>query len=186
METDQFPRFKAIMTGMSEVFQRELSNPLLDAYWLALRSWPLADFEAACGQLMQTATFMPRPVDFANLRKAGRPTAGEAWAAVLKYVRTSYSPNGLNYLNGSSGMLSDPLVDRAVNAIGGYRAIAASSTDSTHFLERRFCEHFGAIQESEEIREAVPQIAYSRAPQLQGPQRAGNLLGRFAESAEDA
>lgn len=171
METDQFPRFKSVMTGMSEVFQRELSNPLLDAYWLALRSWSLADFEAACGQLMQTATFMPRPVDFSNLRKAGRLTAGEAWAEVMTHVRAG------NY--GHRGIVVSELVDRCVAAIGGYHMIGMGETSKNHFLAARFNEAFEHLQDAEDVREAIPQVAYSNTRCLQGPQRAGSVLGRL-------
>lgn len=86
MQQADFTRFRAVMTGMGELYQRELSGPLLDAYWLALRDWPLAEFEAAAAHLMATATFMPRPAEFNALRKAGRQTAGEAWLAVLENV----------------------------------------------------------------------------------------------------
>lgn len=182
MQVSDFPRFSAVMTGMAELYQRELSGPLLDAYWLSLRDWQLAEFESAAAQLMRTSEFMPRPVAFLELRKAGRPTAGEAWAAILQYAHFEYSPNFPARINGSHGLLSDPLVDRAVNAIGGYRAVAMAPTESKQFLEKRFCEHFEAIQESSDIREAVPQIAYSRPRNLQGPMGIKGLLGRLGES----
>ncbi len=164
MQAADYPRFQAVMTGMAELYQRELSGPLLDAYWLALSSWGLSEFEAAAAELMKTCEFMPKPVAFNTLRKAGRATAGEAWAEVLECAR-----RGLE-------LPDDPLLRRAVHAIGGIRAVAMSDVDKTHFLEKRFCEHFESIQDAEDIREAVPQIAYS-SKRINGPTPINRLLG---------
>jgi hypothetical protein len=179
--------FLETVVGFAELKGKQLSAPALELFWHSMQHWDIDDFRQAANQLIRSCEFMPTPKYFEALRKAGRPTAGEAWAEVLRYVRTDYSPNFPARLNGSAGLLSDPLVDRAVNAIGGYRAIANSDMDATQFLERRFCEHFESIQESEDIRGAVPQIAYSGVRrQLNGPQSAGSLLGRldFGEPQE--
>lgn len=177
MLPDEFSRFHAVMTGMAELYQRELSPVLLDAYWISLRDWPLEAFEAAAGQLMKTAEFMPRPADFTALRKAGRATAGEAWAKVLEFARKGYirwDGGGRPTRDNSVESPDEQLIDRAVRAIGGYEAIAMSPTDKTHFLEKRFCEHYSDIQDAEEIREAVPQIAFDEPARITGPRR---LLG---------
>lgn len=172
--------FLETVMGFAELKGKQLSAPALELFWHSMQSWEIEDFRQAANQLIRTCDFMPTPKDFEALRKAGRPTAGEAWAEVLNYVRTRYSPNFPARLNGSSGLLSDPLVDRAVNAIGGYRALANSDTDATQFLERRFVEHFESIQDSEDIRQAVPEIAYSSGPRrLSGPASAADVLGRL-------
>jgi hypothetical protein len=180
MQQTDFQRFKALMNGMAKLYERELDGPVLDAYWLALRNWELADFEAGAAHLMRTSTFMPRPADFETLRKAGRPTAGEAWASVLASVRAGYS----RWTGG--GVSRDPsftppdnvLIDRAVQAIGGYDAIGMSNRDQTPFLERRFCEHYDAIRDAEEVRQEVPAIAAQGSRSLEGPRPARDLLPR--------
>lgn len=166
MQAADFARFKAIITGMAELYQRELSGPLLDAYWISLTDWDLAEFEVAAGQLMKTSEFMPRPVAFNQLRKAGRPTAGESWAEVLNCAR-----RGLP-------LPCDETLRRAVAAIGGIRTVMMSDVEKTPFLERRFVEHFESIADAQEIREAVPEIAFDRRG-LAGPAAAGSLLGRM-------
>ena len=116
---------------MAELFQRELSAALLDAYWLTLRDWALADFEAAAGHLMARCHFMPRPADFTELQKAGQMTASEAWAHAL--ARCS------RWREGKSGD-DDPAIDAAIRAVGGNRTIAMHPSDKLVFLERRFCD----------------------------------------------
>lgn len=183
MQANDFPRFKSIITGMSVLYRCDLSKPLLDAYWLALTDWELPEFEAAAARLMKTEEFLPKPVAFNNLRKAGRPTGGEAWTRVLDYARHGYSANGLPWLKSNSPEPDDPLIRRAVAAIGGYGAIAMSDTSKTSFLERRFCEHFEQMQDVEETREAVPEIAFDRRAALSGPTSVGNLLGRISSGS---
>lgn len=168
MQQSDFKRFNALMNGMAKLYERELDRAVLDAYWLALGDWTLEAFEAAAAQLMRTSKFMPRPADFHELRKAGRLTAGEAWARVLEYVRKDYchwQGGGVSKL----GSVPEPdgvLIDRAVKAIGGYQAIAMSQTDQTHFLEKRFCDHYHSIQDATEIREAVPQLVFDEQPKI--------------------
>lgn len=163
MQPSDRERFQAVMTGMAKVYEREIDAPLLDAYWLSLRDWCLADFEQAAGHLMANEKFMPRPADFNELRKAGRPTAGEAWIKAVKSCTTARIPGG--HVGGSSG---DPLIDRVVNAIGGYGAIAMCNLDKLPFMERRFCEHYEEIGGANEIREQVSQITRSEATNILG------------------
>lgn len=182
MSPDDRKAFLETIVGFAELKGKQLSVPALELYWRSLQHWSLPDFRAAAEQLLRTREFMPLPKDFEDLRKAGRPTAGEAWAAVLEFVRTAYSPNSPVRLP-ARGPLADPLVHRAVNAVGGYRAIAMSDVDSTQFLERRFCEHFESAQDSDDIREALPQIAFTeKRAALNGPTKASNLLGRLGDS----
>jgi hypothetical protein len=175
--------FLEVLVGFAELKGKQLSAPALELYWRSMQRWSLEDFKAAAEQLLRTCEFMPMPKDFEDLRKAGRPTAGEAWAAVLDFVRSSYSPNFPGRLP-VRGPLADPIVQRAVNAVGGFRAVAMSDVDATQFLERRFCEHFESAQDSDDIREALPQIAFTDRRSLSGPTSAANLLGRFAGGAD--
>ena len=180
MLANDFPRFQAVMTGMAELYQRELSGPLLDVYWLALADWDLTDFEAASAQLMKTEEFMPRPVAFSKLRKAGQVSSAEAWIEVLDHARHD-SPN---FMNGHVNGLSE-LTNRALRAIGGLHTVAMSDISKTTFLEKRFAEVYEQMSESEEIRDAVPGIAFDRSA-LGGPAAVGSLLGRFNESPDES
>jgi hypothetical protein len=168
MEASEFSRFKSVMTGMAKVYERELDGMLLDAYWLVLKSWSLSEFEQAAGHLMGTSEFMPKPAQFMAIRKAGRPTSGEAWANALQHAASSAYRDG---------QLGDSVTDAAVRAIGGYVAIAMCDEDKTHFLERRFAEHFETIQDAGDVREAVPYIVNRSTGQV----RVGSSAGKEIE-----
>lgn len=121
-------------------------------WWEGMQDWTLADFQAAMFRLIKTEDFMPTMKHFEDLRKAGRLTAGEAFAKALGWAR--------------SGAYNHPaktpeaiLIDRVVAALGGWSAISGSDPEKVHFLERRFVEHFETISDATDTREALPQIS---------------------------
>ena len=149
MQQSDFVRFREVLAGMAELYQRELSNQLLDVYWMALKSWSLGDFQSAAANLMATATFMPRPSDFTSLKRAGEPTAGEAWATALS-----------NCTCWRDGKSQGGRIDRAVRAVGGYKSIAMADVETAlPHIERRFKEAYEELCDVEETREQLPQIA---------------------------
>jgi hypothetical protein len=161
-------RFLKIVVGFAELKGKVLSASALEVYWRAMQAWPLADFEAAAALLVKATPFMPTPYDFEKLRKAGRPTAGEAWAQARAACGSCYTGGHL----GPGGTCGDEFIDRAVRAIGGYRAIAVCDMDKLHFLERRFAEHYETLRDADDVREALPQIAAPAAAQQLTDERA--------------
>jgi hypothetical protein len=164
VQPSDFARFRAVLTGMAEMYQREVSPALLDAYWLALRSWSLPDFEAAAGRLLATATFMPRPADFTGLRKAAQMTAAEAWDAAIAACP------GWRY--GTAKVT--PLVDRVVRMLGGYERLAMEPLDTQHFTRNKFIEFYESAGDAEETRAALPTLT---VPQILERAEAARKLG---------
>lgn len=165
MQATDFQQFKKIMAGLGRVFGADTDGVLLDAYWIALNDWPLADFEKAAGHLLANNQFMPKPADFTALRKAGQQTTGEAFAKARAAMRAA--------MHGELPSLScgDPAIDSAIRACGGYEAFAMVETDKIGFFERRFAEHYAAVSDSTAVRDALPFVEQQR---LQGPRK---LLG---------
>lgn len=179
-------KFAEVVLGFAELKGKQLSAPAIELYWRSMQGWSLDDFLAAAEQLVRTSEFMPTPKDFEDLRKAGRRTAGEAWTIVLDYARHNFTQwdTGLPCLNGhAKPEPDDELLLRAVRAIGGFKAVAMSPTDKTVFLERRFCEHYEQMQGADEVREALPQLAFSGRRALNGPSSVRSMLGGPDETA---
>jgi hypothetical protein len=164
MKADDRKPFLEVVMGFTELRGKTLSAPALELYWNAMQDWDLADFRAAANHLLRTCEWMPLPHHFEALRKAGRDTAGEAWIEAQKHLVWGLESYTLSHD-------CPPLIARAVRAIGGAHVIAMTPQDKLPFLERRFTEHFEAMQDSEDTREAVPQIAYHDtidAPRIAG------------------
>src|SRR3546814_19966644 len=69
----------------------------------------------------------------------------------------------------SDGCSSDlALVDSTARMVGGFEAIALCETRKLGFLERRFCEHYGALEDATDARESVQQIAQDSTERFTG------------------
>lgn len=175
MKPDDRMAFLEVVIGLAELKGKALSAPGLELYWRSMQHWELADFRAAAEQLVRACAFMPTPKDFEDLRRAARPSAGEAWAEVLDYVRNGPGPSGLVAYDHVDKPPTDPVLLAAVRAIGGFPAIAMSKTDQTPFLERRFAEHYEAIGDREEARQAVPSLMREAPRAISGPRVAAHI-----------
>jgi hypothetical protein len=133
-----------------------LTEPAMEGWWEAMTAgnWSLDEFRQAANHLALSVEFMPNPWNFEQLRKAGRPTAGEAFQKARK-ASGSCVHLGRYTENGTCG---DAFIDRVVREIGGYKVIAQASIESLHFIEKSFSEHYEALQDAEAVRQALPQV----------------------------
>lgn len=152
--------FAKIVLGFAELKSKQLSLAAVELYWGAMQRWTLPEFRAAAEHLLRTCEFMPIPRDFEELRKAGRPTPGEQFAVVLEYVRSgAYNRDpSLTFLD-RDVLRPNVISVRAVRALGGYGVIGQYEAHQLQFLEKRFAEHYESMQDSQDTRDAVPQIA---------------------------
>jgi hypothetical protein len=145
-------KFLEIVIGFAELRGKQLSAPALELYWNAMQDWDLADFQSAANLLLKTCEWMPLPHHFEELRKAGRMTAGEAFAKTLEWARTgayrhpAKTPEAI-------------FIDRVVQALGGWAEVASYEEGKLHFLEKSFREHFETIEDATDTRLALPQLA---------------------------
>lgn len=171
MQQTDFQRFKTVMAGLGRVYGADVDSVLLDAYWFALKSWEIQDFEKAAEHLVGNSQFMPRPADFTALRKASLPTAGEAFHRAMLLARRA-PPREIPSL--TSG---NEAIDAAVRACGGYEQLAMCHSDKLGFLERRFAEHFDTISAADYTRSELPQLGFEPRKRLtSGPQPMGNVI----------
>lgn len=155
-------RFNDLVRGMARMYGQDIDKLVTDAYWLALRDWEYADFEAAAAHLMANSKFMPRPADFNALRKAGEPTAAEAWDVVL------------------SGAALEPTsrAARAARTLGGQQHIRRMNIErELPFARRDFIAAYEDLTDVDPVRDALPQIAATGARiALRGPAPIANFL----------
>lgn len=149
MRPEDKAEFVQTVAAMAAHKRQTLSAVDHKFWWMGMQDWTLEDFQAAAFVLVKREDFMPNMKHFEDLRKAGRMTAGEAWDKVVTHVRTSaYEHGGIN-----------PLIDQCVRAtVGSYRQLAMSNVSDTHWLEKRFAEHYGTISDVQDTRHALPQI----------------------------
>lgn len=164
--------FARVVTAMAaQKPGKPLTPEGIELFWRSMQDWSIEDFKAAAAHLMRTVEFMPSAYHFEQLRKAGEPTAAEAFARARQIVRRLYQREMASHDSG------DPRLDAAIRACGGYEALAMCTTENIGFFERRFNEHFAAIGDAEAARSAVPSIAGTS--RLAGPTSAASALSRI-------
>lgn len=143
LPTDK-PEFVRVLVGLAAIKRVDLTAQAIDLWWAAMSRWGIDDFKAGASHLVGSCEWMPTPFHFEQLRKAGEPTAGEAWALVLE---------GSKLTDGSR-------MARAARAVGGQHAIRHANTekDLPH-IERRFKEAYEDLTDVDGAREALPEIA---------------------------
>lgn len=141
-----------ILVSLAEIKPGAKITPAgLELWFAAMADWSIAEFREAAAHLMRHEQFFPNPWHFEQVRKrASAMTAGEAWDFALDWVR-----KGRHH-----GEARAPAaIDRAVRAIGGWRALGHTPEDELRHVERRFAQHFGEISEATDVREELPRLA---------------------------
>ena len=142
-----------ILVSLAEIKPGAKITPAgLELWFSSMADWTIEEFRDAAAHLMRHEQFFPNPWHFQQLRKqANTRTAGEAWAEALDHVRKGRHHHGVK---------ASPDVERAVAAIGGWRAIGHTPEDELRFVEQRFSKHFAEIRDAVDVREEVPALAH--------------------------
>jgi hypothetical protein len=164
LRPEDFDRFAEVVAGFAELKGKQLSAPAIELYWRAMQHWTLEEFRQAASYLLRTCQFMPTPKEFEELRKAGRPTPGEAWQRALGHCASGEWRTGAG--------CGDPSIDATVAMCGGWQAIALCGIDKLGFIERRFAEHYESAEDRNDARHALPELAWRNGKALP----AGELL----------
>jgi hypothetical protein len=149
MQATDRKKFCSTLNGLAAVKPgKELTPEALEIWWTAMRQWSIEEFVSAASHLASSVEFMPSPFHFEQLRKASKPTTGEAWKTALERCK-----------QWRKGERLDDAIDRAAATVGGYRAIAMADTETAlPHIERRFKEAFQELDDVETVREALPHL----------------------------
>lgn len=140
-----------ILVSLAEVKPGGKITPeSLELWYSAMSAWAIEEFRAAAQYLMLHEEYFPNPWHFQQLRKAQRMTPGEAWVIALQHVKSGAYHAGP----------AIPEVERAVQALGGWKIIAWSTIDALPFTEKRFALHYEQLADVAETRQELPALAH--------------------------
>ena len=66
-------RFAELMETTAAIFQRELTQILLDGYWKIMNYYSEAEIEVAFAQALRCCQFFPKPVELIGFITSSRP-----------------------------------------------------------------------------------------------------------------
>ena len=138
MKAQAFKELARFLAGMSELYGKALSKPLVQLYWELLSPYSFDQVEQAfqshmmdpdCGQ------YFPKPADLIRLIDGStQAQALIAWSKVTKAVRNW----GVYY----TVVFDDPRIHAVIRDMGGWIALCQSSVHQWIAQERTFCTRY--------------------------------------------
>jgi hypothetical protein len=125
------------MTTVSEVFDKTLSETLMDVYWKALEPFTDEQCEKAFSEVIVSSRFFPKPVDIIEkMQKEDKAT--EAWVQVLKamqHIGTSNTPK-----------FHDPAINSTIEVMGGWMQFARMEIEDQRWQRKEFEDLYPAMK----------------------------------------
>lgn len=155
-----------ILTKIAEIFDKPITETLVDAYMDALEGFSKDQLAAAAKQLMRTSEYFPRPANFIKLldppedkivtRRNDDAIAAAAWDTFIRWLE------GLHPLE------KDDPIRRAADAIGGKARFALMTYDQINYYRGDFKDAYLTILKDQERGEALNEIGAAPLPGLAG------------------
>ena len=129
--------FKELMVGVGELYNKEITKPLMRIYFQALENHSLADVERGLSAHTMDAkhgSFFPKPADIVRHLQTGDLSAENkavlAWAQVVREMR----------VNGSYGSLKldDKQAVAAVKSLGSWQQLCSSTEKELVWKKKEF------------------------------------------------
>ena len=151
MRNEDKANFAKRLYEMFKAFRKadDFDDDTVTIWWNRLhQDFDIGDFEVAATELDKVSKFLPVIADFFELkRRAEAYCETDAWGDVLEHLRSgAYRRRGIG----------DDKIDRAVRAMGGYRALAMRNEDGlTIWGFKQFREHYNDVLDSVEREESL-------------------------------
>lgn len=126
---------------VAAAFDKKLTAPAVDAYWLALRDLTEQEFATATERaLRECLKFMPSPAELRALARPTQPMAARsaaAWIAVCEAIRKhDYTVASIDF---------GPLTNTVLRAMGSWSWLCELGDEAMKWEAKRFAELFAAF-----------------------------------------
>ncbi len=161
-------KFSEIMTGLSEIYGKDMSSFMLDIYFQALNDFDIVSVERAFSAHVRNpdnGQFFPKPADIVKLISGTSRDAGYvAWTKVDKTVRMVGS--------WQSVVFDDPIIHSVISDMGGWILLGEKTEKEWVFVSKEFMERYQAHKSKQDSTGNYPQ-------KLIGKHEADNSRGGF-------
>lgn len=142
--------FALLIDALAANFGKPAEEPLLEAYWRALRDLPLGAVEQAVDAALRQCKHMPRGVELREL--AGEiPNTSRAvlaWAALQKAIGQHGAYRSVDF--------DDPVINATVRNLGGWQRLCAMPVEEFEkWLRKDFERVYASLCSSGVSQEAV-------------------------------
>lgn len=129
------------MATISEVFDKQISDSLLEVYWRILEPFDDSECMAMFKRIVIELKFFPKPAEMINLIRGDAETrAVNAWLEAVHAVKR----HG-NYV---SVKFSDPAIHSVIEAMGGWPQFALMSVNEEKWKQKEFERLYQVLAEN--------------------------------------
>lgn len=143
MQQDEHDAFAVLVEALAATFRIEVTEALLEGYWMALDDLPLAAVRDAACKAMRQCQHMPRGVELRQLagEVSAETRAVKAWGEVMQKIAGSGS--------WMSPGFADPTITATVRNLGGWQHLCSLSKDELEkWVRKDFERVYRALAES--------------------------------------
>lgn len=152
MRTTDAAAFQRLMTDAMAFWKSDLSEFALSVWWQACQNYDLEQVtKAISAHAMdpEQGRFAPKPADIVKHLQGTRTDRSLlAWGKVLEAMARVGSWNSVAF--------DDAAIHAAIEDMGGWCALCATTTDELPFVQRRFCDTHKAYTSRPETPPHVP------------------------------
>jgi len=128
-------RFIMVMTGLCDMYSKEISEFILDMYYDIFKDYTIEQFEKAVTHCIKEHVYnsIPKPPDIlSHLEGTKDDKALMAWMQVIEAIK-----KGGYY---ASIEFADPVIPACIEELGGWQYLCCSKQDDMCFIEKRFMD----------------------------------------------
>ena len=134
--------FTKTMMGVGEIFDKNVTEAVLDLYWEVLKPYPWHKVKDALYRVLLTRKFFPKPADIVDFIKGADKTeeqAERAWTTLLDAIK-QHGP----YV---SVIFEDGRIARCIELMGGWEEVNSWKTSELQFRRKDFLSIYRSLPE---------------------------------------
>jgi hypothetical protein len=132
--------FGKLLSGVSELYGKKLSEELMEIYWQSLNNYSLNDFSKAIQLHMlnpDNGQFMPKPADILRyLEGRTYDKALKAWTKVISAMKTVGAYESI--------IFDDPIIHVVITEMGSWIELCHIKNDKLPFIAQEFQKRYCA------------------------------------------
>jgi len=139
--------FKMLLVGVGELYNKEITKPLMRIYFSSLTNYSLIDVERGISAHTMDAkhgSFFPKPADIVRHLQTSDLSAEDkaelAWAQVAREIRVTGSYGSLN--------LDDKQALASVKALGSWKQLCSSTVDEMTWKKKEFISMYETYEKT--------------------------------------
>lgn len=147
MQSNEFERFKLVLAKTFALYDKPLTDVLLEVWWESLRAYELQEVTRALSAHIRNpdnGQFLPKPADVIRaLRGTSANTAQSAWTKVEGAIRKIGPYRSVAF--------DDPVIHRVIQDMGGWIKINKITNEELPFVQREFENRYRGFSATGEI-----------------------------------